>query len=228
MTVSLLQQVEATVDDWAAVFDTRAYAHLLQQQWKEALDDYDAAVSLTVNTRPAYVLGRGITLLELGDERRGVESLKWGVLISHAYPEDPEVVDLTERMHAELREWMPEYEADELEPDDSPAEAATLPLDGSLQVHSLHAGGDVDWVAFPLEAGQHVLIFTRSSSCDTYLTLFAPDGRTVLREDDDGGEFLDSELQLTVRETGTYYAQVRHFFAEDGTCESYAIGGRAA
>src|SRR5262249_23664060 len=83
-TVSLLPLVEATVEDWAAVFDTRAYAHLLMEQWPEALKDYDAALTLTVNTRPAYVLGRGLTLLELGDERQGIDNLKWATLIGQA------------------------------------------------------------------------------------------------------------------------------------------------
>jgi len=228
MTMSLLPLLSATPEDWAAVFDTRAYAHLLMEQWDEALEDYDAALTLTVNTRPAYVLGRGITLLELGDERQGLNNLKWGMLITQAYPVDPQLTDLTERMHAELRELMPEQEADAFEPDDRPTEANSLPLDGSLQMHSLHTGGDIDWVSFPLESGQRVLVFTRSESCDTYLTLFGPDGRTILREDDDGGEFRDSELQVTAQATGTYYAQVRHFFGDDGTCESYAIGGRAS
>jgi hypothetical protein len=113
---------------------------------------------------------------------------------------------------------------DAYEPDNSAAEAKPLPTDGTLQEHSLHVEGDNDWVSFPLNAGDRVRLFTLSPTCDTYLYLYAPDGTTVLAEDDDGGQDNDSVINYRVTETGTYYGRVRHYDPDTGTCDAYRLG----
>ena len=165
--------------------------------------------------------------MRLGDQNIGLRDLKWGLLIAPGVRSDPELDDLLDLTHAELRANMPEEPPDRFEPDDSPRDAKVLALDGSLQLHSIHTGGDVDWVRFDLNARELVQIFTSSPTCDTYLTLYAPDGVTVITEDDDGGYNLDSKAQFTAREAGTYFAAARSFYAEDGTCAAYQLGGTA-
>ncbi|MBI4491310.1 MAG: IPT/TIG domain-containing protein [Chloroflexi bacterium] len=113
---------------------------------------------------------------------------------------------------------------DVYEPDDSPAQARPLTLDGSTQQHSLSAG-DNDWVSFALAAGNQVRLSTDDSDCDTYLYLYAPDGSTILAQDDDSGSGLASLLEYTVASSGTYFGRVRHFNATSGTCASYGLGG---
>lgn len=60
---------------------------------------------------------------------------------------------------------------DAFEPDDSPAQARPLRLDGGLQQHSFHTPGHNDWVSFSLSAGEQVRLLTGGSPCDTFLAL---------------------------------------------------------
>ncbi len=114
--------------------------------------------------------------------------------------------------------------ADAFEPDDSAAQARPLPLDGKPQERSLHKPDDLDWVSIFLNAGDRILLWT-SGPCDTYLFLVGPDGRTILREDDDSGEEANAVLFFAPREAGLYYAVVRPFGGSSPTCNSYQLQG---
>ena len=106
---------------------------------------------------------------------------------------------------------------DEYEPDNSFETAVLLPLDGTPQARTLHVSGDTDWFYFDLDAGEGVRL-TAESRCPIQITIFAPDGATVVQMT--GG----SRLERRVTEGGIYYARVQ---TEGGlgTCESYQLVG---
>lgn len=111
---------------------------------------------------------------------------------------------------------------DAYEPDNSRAEAKPLPLDGTVQERSFHAPGDSDWVSFRGEANQQIRLSTRGN-CDTYLTLYAPNGVTVLAEDDDSGEDANAAIVFSLPEAGTYSAMARPFGGSP--CPAYQLTG---
>lgn len=113
---------------------------------------------------------------------------------------------------------------DSYEPDNSRAEAKPLPLDSTRQARSFHVSGDNDWVSFAGEADQVVSLST-TGDCDTYLTLYGPDGTTVLAEDDDSGEGSNAMIIFALRDSGTYFARVRPWGSS--SCASYELSGRA-
>lgn len=100
--------------------------------------------------------------------------------------------------------------ADPFEPDDTPEQATPLPLDGTEQARTFHTSSDIDWVSVPLDARDVLFIFT-SGPCDTVLTLYAPDARTVLAEADDNAEATNAVIFYRATTVGTYFARVRVF-----------------
>jgi len=113
---------------------------------------------------------------------------------------------------------------DAFEPDDSPATARELELNGVPQQHTIHVPGDRDWVRFSVQAGARVRLLTRGELCDTVLTLFAPNGAIALVEDDDSGGGGNASMEVVLGESGTYYARVRAY-ADAATCEAYELIG---
>lgn len=113
---------------------------------------------------------------------------------------------------------------DTYEPDDSPAQAKPLGLDGTLQGRTIHASRNSDWFSLRLDTGKRVSVFT-GGVCDTLLALYAPDGTTLLAEDDDSGGLLNAEIDYAVGETGTYFGVVT-LFEEAETCDFYQLGAR--
>ncbi|MDW8478678.1 MAG: proprotein convertase P-domain-containing protein [Xanthomonadales bacterium] len=112
--------------------------------------------------------------------------------------------------------------AGEREPNDGAAQAQLLALvnDAFRLRANIYPGGDVDWYAIPLQAGDRVYAATNTTkpvaSGDTVLTLLAPDGTTVIEEDDDDGGFggvASSIAGATVPSAGTYFLRVRGFAA---------------
>ena len=81
----------------------------------------------------------------------------------------------------------------ESEPNNTPATADPLTLTGSCQVASgsISPAGDLDYFSFTAPAGSklwaRVDTSASSTDLDSYLTLFAADGTTVIEEDDDDG-----------------------------------------
>jgi len=113
--------------------------------------------------------------------------------------------------------------ADPSEPDNTVENARWLTVGAPPEARSLHAPGDVDWVSFSMAAGDTIVLFTDSPTCDAYLRLFAPDRVTLLAEDDDGGRNLSAWIEFTAEVSGTYYGRVSHAFPR-GTCRSYDVG----
>ena len=137
-----------------------------------------------------------------------------------AYDEGLDVCD----EYAVTATLVPPSFPDSFEPDDTPEQAHPLPLDGSPQRRSFHSGADLDWVSIFLSAGDRILVWT-SGQCDTYLFLVAPDGRTLLAEDDDSGEDTNAALFFAAKQGGQYYAVVRPFGGASPTCPSYTLQG---
>src|SRR5581483_1709520 len=96
---------------------------------------------------------------------------------------------------------LPPPPPDMFEPDDTPDQAKPLPLDGTLQEHSIHVPGDVDWVTLTVQANTAYRIAT-TGRCDTVLTLYGPDRTTQLEEDDDSGQNGNSIIFYTFTQAG--------------------------
>ncbi|MDH7504809.1 MAG: pre-peptidase C-terminal domain-containing protein [Candidatus Acetothermia bacterium] len=100
----------------------------------------------------------------------------------------------------------------------SPATAVAVPTDGTALAGRIEVPGDVDFFSFSAKAEAKYTIATSdlSSEMDTFLTLYGPDGRTVLAEDDNSGGGRASRLEWSCPASGTYFVSVRHA-RPDGT-----------
>jgi Bacterial pre-peptidase C-terminal domain len=116
---------------------------------------------------------------------------------------------------------LPPPAADANEPDNSSGQAKPLPTDGSAQPHTIHVSDDQDWVSLAIQANTALRIGTQGD-CDTVLTLFGPDGRTQLAEDDDSGSNGNAVIVYTFTAAGTYFARIR-LFDELDLCDSYTV-----
>ncbi len=111
--------------------------------------------------------------------------------------------------------------AHEVEPNDAPASATPIASSSARLRGDIFPNGDVDWYAFIANAGDRVYAatmtsFSASGSTDSVLTLFAPDGSTVLEEDDNDGTFGGNASTIAgtvLLEGGIHYLRVRHFNA---------------
>ena len=111
---------------------------------------------------------------------------------------------------------------DDYEPDDFRDEARPFAFDGVGQARSAHLRGDMDWIAFPMEPGDRIRLYTESD-CDTVLDVFAPNGVTRLASDDDSGSGNNALIELIATRSGVHYARVGQY--EDGVCEAYQLIG---
>ncbi|MEF3274860.1 MAG: M4 family metallopeptidase [Chloroflexus sp.] len=107
--------------------------------------------------------------------------------------------------------------ADAYEPDNTATTARTI-TPGTLDTpnvtrHNFHVAGDLDWVRFATIAGNVYRFETANleDRSDTVITLMAPNGTSVLAEDDDSGEGLASRLIWYAPTSDTYYIRVRHY-----------------
>ena len=110
------------------------------------------------------------------------------------------------------------------------AQPITLPADGTWQTFrgaDLDTSSDLDYFAFTIEGPGTVVLDTDAresnfSSVDTILTLFGPDGVTVLNRNDDGIDpqtgfrGLNSALTSRLEQAGTYFALVSAFGSTSG------------
>jgi hypothetical protein len=119
---------------------------------------------------------------------------------------------------------LPPLGPDDYEPDDGPTLASPITLDGSAQERSFHVGGDRDWVSIPVQSPTGIVVAT-GGDCDTFLTLFDRNGTTALLSDDDSGSANNAAIAYTLSEPGTYFVEIRHFNATEGTCDEYLLGG---
>ena len=116
---------------------------------------------------------------------------------------------------------------DSYEPDNSPAEASSIALDGTSQTHTFYPDDDWDWMTFPASAG-HVYTSTTFNlllDTDTVLRLYDTDGSTLLAINDDypgAPEPFASQIVWTAPADGDYYLMVKDFYNR-GLCLGYDI-----
>ncbi len=93
------------------------------------------------------------------------------------------------------------------------AATATTVCVGSRVAGEIEQNGDRDWFRFTAAAGRRYIFFTELGSLqDSVLTLYAPDGATVIAVNDDApGRGLASEIAWTAPISGTYYLEVRAY-----------------
>ncbi|MCC6190338.1 MAG: proprotein convertase P-domain-containing protein [Anaerolineales bacterium] len=104
----------------------------------------------------------------------------------------------------------------EVEPNDTPGQAAILPGAGAAALGNLYPAGDVDYYAFTAGAGDRLYAavmtsFSASGNADATLQVIAADGATVLETDLDDGAFRANAPSLAgtpLAEAGTYYLRV--------------------
>jgi hypothetical protein len=80
---------------------------------------------------------------------------------------------------------------------------------GAIQQHSFHNSSDVDWVKFRVSRPGRYTIRARglnSDRLDTYIELYDSE-HSLIDEDDDGGEDMDSRLSVQLQ-ARTYYLKV--------------------
>jgi len=100
------------------------------------------------------------------------------------------------------------------EPDNTPAQARSLTINGTLS-GIICPGGDVDYYKITLSAGDQIGITTEAqvigSSLDTFLDFLDGDGLSVLAQNDDQalGVRTDSFLSYRISRSGTYYLKLR-------------------
>ncbi|GHU29175.1 hypothetical protein FACS1894164_21410 [Spirochaetia bacterium] len=111
---------------------------------------------------------------------------------------------------------------DRYEPDDDMNSAGEIFMDVSQQ-HTFSYSGDVDWVRFTVSRAGAYEIRTMgiNRDVDTYIELFDSRGNSVA-EDDDGGENLDSRLQIQLR-PGTYFLKVAAYEEDPVNQSDYEI-----
>ena len=103
---------------------------------------------------------------------------------------------------------------DNYEPDDSAAQAVTIPTDGSPQARNFTPANDQDWVKFSVDTTSLPYVIQTdnlSGDNDTILHLIGTDGITELTSNDDYGSTERSLITYIFPSTGTYYARVHHY-----------------
>jgi hypothetical protein len=123
-----------------------------------------------------------------------------------------------------FRSWLAEpfhNDPDEHE-DDGDFSLAKVITVGTPQQHSFTTGDDVDWVKFDTDRdGPHTIRVrgVNTTRLDTYVELY-DSNRSLIDEDDDGGDNLDSRLTARLR-AGTYYLKVKCL--DDEPAQPYTI-----
>lgn len=100
--------------------------------------------------------------------------------------------------------------ADTFEPDDSRAEASSIPVNGEIQAHVACPAGDRDWVRFTAAAGVTYTLETvgLGVKSDTVLCLYDNIG-TEIACDDEGGVNHGSRLTWQAPAPGEYFVEIR-------------------
>lgn len=121
----------------------------------------------------------------------------------------------------------------ETEPNNTPATANPLVLTGGCQAvsGSIPVASDLDYYSFTAAPGTKLWALVDAGAGDSLLTLFGPDGTTVLEVDDDDapGNNCDATVEAfhssaiagkTLTAGGTYFLRVRSFA---GTISAYKL-----
>jgi hypothetical protein len=119
---------------------------------------------------------------------------------------------------------------DAYEPDDTCAQAQSIPTDGSVQVHTFHDTGDEDWAFFEVVSGTEYLIEAvtpADSLADVNLALYDACG-AVATESQDHSFSPDVRLHFTAPLTGTLKLRLRNSVPDTaGTDVSYHLSIRS-
>ncbi|MFZ1754030.1 MAG: NBR1-Ig-like domain-containing protein [Caldilineaceae bacterium] len=101
---------------------------------------------------------------------------------------------------------------DDYEGNNSPANATLISLDQTQQ-HNLATANDEDWFKFVAGSTESYVVrtFALGESADTYLYLYAEDGKTLLTTNDDYADALSSQIEWLGFTSGTYYLRVRQW-----------------
>jgi hypothetical protein len=120
-------------------------------------------------------------------------------------------------------QWFPLPGTEETEGNNTPGYADQI--NGSAHGF-INPAGDVDYFWFSGQAGQQltaeVTAARNGSDLDSYLTLYAPDGTTVLATNDDYNG-ADSTITHTLPQNGMYYLAVRHYNNSGGPSHWYNL-----
>jgi hypothetical protein len=117
-------------------------------------------------------------------------------------------------------------EPDAYEPDNVSSAAKPIQVGSGPAAHSFCPENDVaDWVSFSAQTGQTYRISTveLQTYADTLIRLYASDGKTLLKQDDDSGPGWASVIDWTSPASGTYYVEVVEYFGRTGTDTGYAL-----
>ena len=119
---------------------------------------------------------------------------------------------------------------DSYEPDDTCAQARTIPTDGTAQPHTFHDYADEDWVTFAAISGTTYILQTTNTGPLAHTILELYDGcaaTPVMTDDLDLGP--GARLVWTAPQTGNYYVRVlNHTPGHYGPQASYDLAVRAA
>ncbi|MBK7043446.1 MAG: PPC domain-containing protein [Rhodanobacteraceae bacterium] len=107
---------------------------------------------------------------------------------------------------------------DEVEPNNTAAQATPLPGNAARVTANIFVNGDVDFWSFSGTAGDRIYAATMTSrssngSVDSTLDLIASDGSTVIETDLNDGTFGSTSSSIagaTLPATGNYYLRVTH------------------
>ena len=130
------------------------------------------------------------------------------------------------------------------EPDDTCAQAAAIPTDGTPQLRDFGVPGDEDWITFKAQDGATYVIETGPApgqaprqaksppdgsprSPDTVLELHDHGCGALLASDDDGGEGLFSRLVFDAVGNGNYSARLTEFNGNTGAYQVWIRRNRA-
>ena len=113
---------------------------------------------------------------------------------------------------------------DYYEPDDESRDAKAISIDGVPQGRNIHQAGDVDYAKFAAYAGKTYVVRTShlggGVSNDTTLTLLAPDGMTILSEnDDDPANPPASRIEWICPTSGSYFVLTAQYNPAIGGCD---------
>lgn len=113
---------------------------------------------------------------------------------------------------------------DAFEPD-GVAETAKLLLIGTTQRHSICPTTDADWVRFYARAGKVYTIRTGNLGVglDSYMYLFDSDGKTILAQNDDGGDGVASRIDFYPQRDDWYFVQVKNAGDIGGPDQTYEL-----
>ncbi|MDI7277265.1 MAG: PA14 domain-containing protein, partial [Anaerolineae bacterium] len=104
--------------------------------------------------------------------------------------------------------------SDPYEPNNASGQATPIAYGQTKTGAQICPAGDLDYYAFYGQAGDVVIASVtaaaQGSALDSYLSLFAPDGSTVLAQNDDTNGY-DSQLGARLPASGTYYLRVREY-----------------